>query len=151
MSRAFFDQVDDEVRGFVGPAFRDFHTEKTGRLVKLWYEDPAVHFEAQKLSPTWSPIPGPCLEVGLHLESKDPARNRSMLERLLECRELWSGALGQAEHGKCFGPRGAEWRRLSEAIEVDELDEDLAGEVAERLARYVVTLRPLLATVLLRA
>jgi hypothetical protein len=149
VTRAFFDQVDDELRGLVGPSLRDFNTEKSARLIKLWYENRTVHFEAQRLSQAWSPRPGPCLEVGLHLESKDRFRNQSILEGLLERRAAWSNTLGYAEHGVCFGPQGAAWRRLSEVVEIDEMDEDVAGEVAERLAGYVVTLQPVLTAMLL--
>jgi hypothetical protein len=145
MTRSFFDQVDDEVRGFVGPALRNFQTEKSGRLIKLWYEDPAVHFEAQRLSTTWSPSARPCLEIGLHLESKQPKRNETMLRQLLESRDVWGSRLADADYGEAFGPQGPAWRRLSEVIEFDSMDEEFAGEVAERFSAYIVTLQPLLA------
>ena len=144
MSRSFFDQVDDEVRGFVGPALRNFQTDKSGRLIKLWYEDPAVHFEAQMLSPTWSPLRAPCLEIGLHLESKLLRRNEAILRQLLEVRHIWESRLARAGHGEAFGPQGPAWRRLSEVIEVDSMDEEFAGEVAERFSAYILTLQPLL-------
>jgi hypothetical protein len=144
VTRSFFDQVDDEVRGFVGPALRNFQTEKSGRLIKLWYEDPGVHFEAQRLSPTWSPSPHPCLEIGLHLESKLTQTNEAILRQLLESRHVWSGRLAEADYGEAFGPQGPAWRRLSEVIEFDAMDEEFAGEVAERVSAYIVTLQPLL-------
>jgi hypothetical protein len=144
VTRSFFDQVDDEVRGFVGPAMRNFRTEKSGRLIKLWYEDPSVHFEAQKLSPTWSPSARPCLEIGLHLESRLPERNEAMLGQLLASRHLWESRLAGADYGEAFGPQGPSWRRLSEVVEIDSMDEELAGEVAERVSAYIVTLQPLL-------
>jgi hypothetical protein len=145
LTRWFFDQVDDEVRGLVGPALRDYQTEKNGRLLKLWYDDPAVHFEAQRLSPAWSPSPTPTLEIGFHLESRDPRRNESILARLLESRSRWENRLPEAAYGEAFGPQGSAWRRLSEVGEIDALDEDLAGEVADRVAAYVVALQPVLA------
>ena len=145
MTRSFFDQVDDEVRGFVGPALRNFQSEKSGRLIKLWYVDPSVHFEAQKLSVTWSPLPGPCLEIGLHLESKLLRRNEAILGQLLESRQIWESRLAGADYGEAFGPQGPAWRRLSEVIEIDSMDEEFAGEVAERFSAYILTLQPLLA------
>jgi hypothetical protein len=146
VSRWFFDQVDDEVRGLVGPALRNYHSEKNGRLVKMWYEDPKVHFEAQRLSPAWAPSPAPSMEVGLHLESRTQDRNESILARLLEKRSAWEDRFPAAAYGEAFGPQGPAWRRLSEVVEIDALDEDLAGEVADRIAAYIVTLQPLLAT-----
>lgn len=144
MTRRFFDQVDDEVRGFVGPVLRNFQACKSGRLIKLWYEDPSVHFEAQRLSPTWSPLPKPCLEIGLHLESKLVQRNEAILRQLLESRHVWESRLAEADYGEAFGPQGPAWRRLSEVIEIDSMDEEFAGEVAERFSAYILTLRPLL-------
>lgn len=144
MTRAFFDQIDDEVRGMVGPALRDFNSERTGRLIKVWYRDPAVHFEVQRLSGTWAPTPSPCLEIGLHLESKDAERNARLLEKLLAKRQSWGRELESAEPGEAFGPMGREWRRISEVTELEGLDEDFAGEVAERFAGYIRNLYPLL-------
>ena len=144
MSRWFFDQVDDELRGLVGPGLRSFQTAKNGRLLKVWFGDPSIHFEAQWLSESWSPSSRPAIEIGLHLESRSPERNREVLGRLLEGRKGWQRRLAEAEAGPAFGPQGAAWRRLSELVELDDLDEDLAGEVAERLACYVVTLQPLI-------
>lgn len=143
MSREFFDQVDDEVRGFVGPALRDFSTYKSSRLIKIWYADPAVHFEAQTLSGKWSPLPGKCLELGLHIESNQPKRNQSILDDLLAGRPDWGKLLPGAEHGKAIGPMKS-WRRLSEVVPVEELDEEFAGEVAERFSAYIVALHPLM-------
>ncbi|HEX2054596.1 MAG TPA: hypothetical protein VHJ78_12835 [Actinomycetota bacterium] len=144
MSRAFFDQIDDEVRGMVGPALRQFNSERTGRLIKIWYANPAVHFEVQRLSGKWAPSSKPCLEIGLHLESKDSERNAEMLHRLLEARPTWGPQLEGAEPGEAFGPMGARWRRVSEVVDLEGMDEDFAGEVAERFARYIRSLYPLI-------
>lgn len=147
MTRRFFDQVDDELRGLVGPALRTYAAFKTSRLLKVWYEDLAVHFEAQRVSGRWAPAGRPVIEVGLHLEAASPEANDSVLERLRAGRSRWRRALPRAEAAPAFGPRSADWRRLSEVIETpggSGDDPDLAGEVAERLAAYVLALRPLL-------
>jgi len=144
MTRAFFDQIDDEVRGMVGPALRNFNSVRSGRLIKIWYSDPAVHFEVQMLSGTWSPGPDPCLEIGLHLESKDEESNDRILQRLLGERTSWGSNLKAAETGKAIGPMASRWRRVSEVIDYPALDEDFAGEVAERFSSYIKTLHPLI-------
>jgi hypothetical protein len=144
MTRQFFDQIDDQVRGFVGPGLRDFQSVKSSRLIKIWYGDPAVHFEAQTLSGRWSPSPGTCVEVGLHMEAKEAQRNQSILDGLVSSRDKWEAQLPAAEHGSAFGPFASAWRRLSEVFEVDALDEASADEVAERFSAYIVTLAPLL-------
>lgn len=144
MTRAFFDQIDDEVRGMVGPALRNFNSERSGRLIKIWYSDPAVHFEVQMLSGTWAPGHKPCLEIGLHLESKDAERNDRILSRLLGEKATWGPDLEAAETGRAIGPMASRWRRLSEVIDYPDLDEDFAGEVAERFSSYIKVLHPLI-------
>lgn len=146
MSRAFFDQVDDELRGLLGPALRGYHSEKNGRLLKLWFGPPPVHFEVQMVGRRWSPAAGPALEIGLHLEHGDPAVNEALLQRLIaEPPSAWRDALPLAATGPALGPRGSAWRRVSEfQEETTPEDPDLASEAAERLATYVRTLWPLL-------
>jgi hypothetical protein len=144
VSKAFFDQIDDELRGLVGPALRDFRSLRTSRLVKVWFADPAVHYEAQRLSPRWAPDPASRYEVGLHLEHADARRNDGILGALTG-KKAWRRALPAAAGAAAIGPQAATWRRLSELVEgEDGEDPDLAGEIAERLARYVRTLEPLL-------
>lgn len=144
MSRAFFDQVDDELRGLVGPALRSFRCFKTSGLVKVWFADPAVHFEAQRLSLRWAPDAEHRIEVGLHLEHGRAARNDEIL-RALTARKSWRRALPAAVGGEAIGPQASVWRRVSEIVEGGNTDDpDLAGEVAERLAAYVKTFEPLL-------
>jgi len=145
VSRAFFDQIDDELRGLLGPALRNYESVRDARLIKLWYADPAVHFEAQMVAKRWSPTRGPVLEVGLHLEHSNPAANEQCLATLNSGRALWATLLPEARMGPALGPRGGTWRRVSEFLEeAGHDDPELASEAAERLAVYVRTLWPLL-------
>ena len=99
MSRAFFDQIDDELRGLLGPALRNYECVRDSRLIKLWYADPAIHFEVQMVAKRWSPTEGPVLEVGLHLEHADPAANDQCLAALNSGRALWATLLPEARVG----------------------------------------------------
>lgn len=146
MSRPFFDQIDDELRGLLGPALRGYGCARGARLVKLWYAHPAVHFEVQAVGVRWSPLPVPALEVGLHLEHPDPAVNVALLGVLEGSQDAWRKILPAAAAGPGLGPRGSRWRRVSEFLAGDASeDPDLASEAAEILATYIRTLWPLLA------
>jgi len=145
VSRAFFDQIDDELRGLLGPALRSYESVRDSRLIKLWYAVPAIHFEVQVVARRWSPTQRPVLEVGLHLEDPDPAVNERRLAGLRSAEATWAGLLPDAGAGPALGPRGGAWRRVSEFLEcTDPEDPELASEAAERLALYVRTLWPLL-------
>jgi hypothetical protein len=145
VSRAFFDQIDDELRGLLGPALRNYQSVRDSRLIKLWYGHPAIHFEVQMVAKRWSPTQGPVLEVGLHLEHADPAANEHVLAGLSSNRASWAIVLPEARMGPALGPRGGTWRRVSEFLEEAGADDpELASEAAERLAVYVRTLWPLL-------
>jgi hypothetical protein len=145
MSRPFFDQIDDELRGLLGPALRDFESRRSGSLIKLWYHEPAFHFEAQQISKRWAPKGRSVIEIGLHLEATTSERNDFLLDHLENSRRIWSKKLPGADGGKALGPNSRTWRRLSEVIDAEDMtDPDFAGEVAERLAIYVKVLAPLL-------
>lgn len=145
MSRRFFDQIDDELRGMLGgPGLTGFSSQRNARLIKVWFGQPWMHFEAQMVSSRWAPRGRPVIDVGLHLESPAREQNQEVLDHLISSRARWSKALSGAEAAKALGPQAATWRRLSELIDAgDPEDSDLAGEVAERLAVFVKTLRPM--------
>lgn len=145
MTRPFFDQIDDELRGLLGRAHSDFHSTRSSQLLKLWSTEPWIHFEAQLVSARWAPGRRSVVEVGLHLESSSREKNDEVLDRLARQRRKWAKKLPKAEAGKAFGPQSANWRRLSEVLEAGDLDDsDLAGEVAERLSVYVKALGPII-------
>ncbi|MGH2705970.1 MAG: hypothetical protein ACRDJ4_13030 [Actinomycetota bacterium] len=144
MTRRFFDQVDDELRGLLGPELRGYSSHRDGRLIKLWYAEPAVHFEAQRIGARWVPGAGPVIEVGLHLEGPSTEANDEVLAVLRRARG-WRSRLRHAQVGPAFGPQSSRWRRVSEVLDLPDADDaDLASEVAARLAVYVRTLKPLL-------
>lgn len=139
MTRQFFDQIDDELRGLLGPSMRDFRSVRTSYLIKVWYERPEFHFEAQYVGARWVKAyrKGPAIEVGMHLESPDVQANDDMLVSL----QGWQKKLPEAFGGKALGPRASTWRRISELWDIESMDDpDFAGEVAERLALYIKTL-----------
>jgi hypothetical protein len=144
VTRAFFDQVDDELRGLLGPALRGYESFRAGRLLKLWYRWAPAHFEAQLLGARWAPGPTPVLEIGLHLEHAEVSVNDRLLAGLGAAREAWAPRLPKAVAGPAIGPRAGSWRRVSELMAVAELDPELASEAAECLAGYVRALWPVL-------
>jgi hypothetical protein len=110
-----------------------------GRLrfsfIQLYREDPRVHYEV------WLQRKTGHIEVGLHFEAE---RERSY---------RWAEALGRRvlELQAQLGPDveleewTRSWTRLHRTLPLRALDEELAREVADVLARFVTAMEPILA------
>lgn len=145
MTKSFYDQVEDELRGLLGPTYSEYKSRRDPRFIKIWFDDPSVHFEAQHIGPRWGPRGKSVIEVGLHFEADSAETNDELLKQVTAQSSKWQKKLPQAGGARAFGPQSDTWRRLSELITSEDFnDPDLAGEVAERLATYVLNLRPLL-------
>jgi hypothetical protein len=114
-------------------------------ILQVYFGDPTVHYEV------WVQRKGWCVEVGLHFEGGDRERNY-----------LWAAALAPRalEIQSQLGPGveleewTAKWTRLHESRPLPGdskkpiklvLSEELVDEVAERVARFVEVMEPLLA------
>jgi hypothetical protein len=63
------------------------------------------------------------MDVGLHLEAANPERNLENASLCGKSPVSVGMAFPSAETGDCFGPRRPDWRRLSELMEVEYLDD----------------------------
>ena len=132
MSRAYFDELEDALIGFLPPEFSRFSARKTGRNLKVWFgDDAAEHYEVQLASGK--------LEIGWHAEHRDAARNDAALAVLTAREKAWRKALGaEPTAGPFLGRFGPVWRRVSEVWDGPGLDDPAtAVEAADRLAAYV--------------
>ena len=122
--------------------------------LKAWLGGPAAnapkeHYEAQVVGPAHvagATVLG--IELGLHLEDRDEAKNDATLDALLRHEKRWRKELGGADevHAGAFLGAGrlGHWRRISETWPDPDLgDGELAFEVAARLCDYITVLEPL--------
>ena len=115
--------------------------------LKVWF-GPAtptpVHWEAQLLAARH--VQGAtalALEVGLHLEDRDAARNDALLAALVTAEPRWRRSLGEAPVAGPFLGRPEDWRRVSETwVDPDLDDPALATDVGTRTIEYVRALGP---------
>lgn len=118
--------------------FRAFQSARgRGRLVKVHYGHPELHYEA------WHHTGAGRLEIGLHFEG--PAdQNRAAFDffrpRMVEIK----AQLPRAE----LEPWDRGWSRLYETLPAPELDDFVLAAAVERLAAYITTLQPLLGALL---
>ena len=103
-------------------------------LLQVWFDDPNVHYEV------WVQKKNRRIEIGLHFEGER--------EESYRYAEAFAGR--SIEIQAQLGPTveleewTASWARLHETHALTgKLTEELAGEIAERLARYIEVLEPI--------
>ncbi len=105
--------------------------------MKLHYGRPEFHYEA------WHHTGAGRLEIGLHFEG--PAQeNQEAFDffriRMIEVKAM----LPHAE----LEPWDRGWSRLYETLPAAQLDERVLDSAVDRMSEYIVTLQPLLASLL---
>lgn len=112
---------------------RGFRTTRgRGRLMKVYFDEPAFHYEA------WHHTGVGRMEVGLHFESiaaENDAALAFFRARMVEVK----ASLPRAE----LEPWDRGWSRLYETLPAARLDEDVLWRTVDCVATYVVNLQPL--------
>ena len=130
----FFTALRKGLKPKLPAALRSFRTTRgRGRLMKVYFSEPAFHYEA------WHHAGAGRLEVGLHFEATQP-ENDAALEyfrgRMVEVK----ASLPRAE----LEPWDRGWSRLYETLVAVRLDEDVLWRTVDCLTAYMVTLQPML-------
>ena len=117
-----------------------FKTNTRPWLVQLFYADPSLHYEVATLGERRG-----ILEIGLHFESRAPEVNARLLGGFLRHLFEIKAELGdhlEAEHWD----KG--WTKVYETIPLETLTEAYLERAAERLAKQIVVMQPILEDVL---
>ncbi|HKW58783.1 MAG TPA: hypothetical protein VJR46_03415 [Candidatus Dormibacteraeota bacterium] len=130
----FFAGLRKDLKSRLPRDLRDFRTTRgRGRLMKVYFGEPEFHYEA------WHHNGAGRLEVGLHFEAS-AAENQAAFDffrsRMVEVK----AGLPRAE----LEPWDRGWSRLYETLPAARLDDGVLSATADCMARYVVTLQPLL-------
>ncbi len=132
--RTFLRSLPAAIRERVPGTLADFRSGGGFSLAQCWYGNRALHYEC------WVRRPQRAIEVGLHFEA-DALTNARLLGAFRAHERAIRRALGP-------GPRLEEWdrgwSRVWESLPLEPLDEELRDRVADRLARYITTLEPIL-------
>ena len=149
MEIPLFEQVGELVRTLVPESLGPVRYRSHRRGVKVWIgaeQATRLHFEAQLIPRRLvDDREGTALEVGFHAEDGDVAVNDAALERIAAAEDAWRSELGAEPEAGPFLGRPDDWRRVSETwIEPELEDEELAFELASRLADYLTQIQPLL-------
>src|SRR5438876_6541698 len=130
----FFTELRKRLKQRLPSELRGFRTTRgRGRLIKVYFEQPAFHYEA------WHHTGAGRLEVGLHFEAS-AAENQAAFDffraRMVEVK----ARLPRAE----LEPWDRGWSRLYETVPAARLDDVVLDHTVACMTEYVVTLQPLL-------
>ena len=128
----FFAGLRKELKTRLPAGKRGFQTRRSGRLMKVYFDEPSFHYEA------WHHTGAGRLEIGLHFEAAAVVNEAAFDYFRSRMVEVKSG-LPRAE----LEPWDRGWSRLYETLAAPRLDERVLGEAVECLASYVVTLEPM--------
>jgi hypothetical protein len=130
----FFTALRKRLKSGLPAGLRGFQTVRgRGRLMKVYFGELAMHYEA------WHHAGAGRLEIGLHFEGT-AAQNDAAFEffraRMVEVK----ADLPRAE----LEPWDRGWSRLYETLPAAHLDDDVLERAVGCMARYIVTLQPML-------
>lgn len=131
--RSFFAAIVTHLRGALPEELRRFAHRGDFNLMKIWWDNPRVHFEVvidQRIDR---------IEVGLHFED-GPASTIAYL-RALDARVVeLKHELG---HHVELERWTTSWGRLYELLPLEAVDDKGGKKVALRVDRLIITLQPL--------
>ena len=114
---------------------RRFKSTSRSWLCQLYYRDPRLHFEVWNLGERRGLI-----EIGLHFESQDRARNLALLagfsRRMMEVKTSL-GPQWEAE------PWDKGWTKVYETVSYQPFSDEVLESIAARLARAITVLQPI--------
>ena len=132
--RDFLMLVRERLEIILPAELRSFQARIRFNLLQVYYEHPSLHYEA------WPQRKSGRIEIGLHFEG---AREENygwaavLAERMPEVQATLGSSLELEE----WTPT---WTRLHQSLPMGSLNEDLAAEVAERMAALIGTVQPIL-------
>lgn len=105
-------------------------------LVQFYYTSTLLHYEVVTLGERRG-----ILEIGLHFESRDPEVNARLLDGFMAHLFEIKAELGDQVEAERWD-KG--WTKVYETIPLETMNEDYLNRVADRLAKMMVVLQPIL-------
>jgi len=113
---------------------RALKAQQQGSLVKLFAEDPEIHFEV------WLHRGRERAELGLHFETRDPRRNQRLLEYVADELQFLEEVLGNGLEAE---PWNKGWTRVYLTRPLTRLDPNEQADLARGFAELIEILEPL--------
>ena len=104
-------------------------------MLQVYYDDSTVHYEASAFSKL------SCFEIALHFERRGRELNDSLMEQFLPYAFEIKAELGPHIE---FERWDKGWSKIYETLPLAKYDDDFLERVAERMARMIACLEPIL-------
>ncbi len=134
-SSDFYRALPSKLRPLLPRPLRRFEYRLRPWMLQVYYDDYYVHYEASALKKL------NVFEVGLHFERRGRELNDALMRHFMGCVFEIKAELGpQVEFEKW--DKG--WSKIYETLPLALYDEDYLARVAERMAKMIVCLQPIL-------
>jgi hypothetical protein len=134
-SSQFMHALPAATRSHLPASLRGFKSQTRGWLCQLYYRDPLLHYEVWNLGERRGRV-----EIGLHFESRDRAKNSALLagfsRRMVEVK----AALGPQWEAEQWD-KG--WTKVYETVPYEPFSDEVLQTISTRLARAMVVLQPI--------
>ena len=135
-SADFMRVLPNAVRAQLPKPLQAFKTNLRSWLVQFYYANAQLHYEVV----THGERRG-VLEIGLHFESRTPDENARLLNGFMQHLFEIKAELGDHVEAEMWD-KG--WTKVYETIPLETMNDDYLNRVAERLARMMIVLQPIL-------
>lgn len=135
-SAEFMRALPDAVRPLLPRQLQAFKVLLRPWLVQIHYGQPLIHYEVV----THGERRG-LLEIGLHFESRNPDENARLLNGFMQHLFEIKAELGNQVEAEMWD-RG--WTKVYETLPLETMNEAYLARAAERLARQMTVLHPIL-------
>ncbi|MBI3953453.1 MAG: hypothetical protein HY330_02965 [Chloroflexi bacterium] len=153
-TRDFLHLIESAARKELPPALASGISARVRfSLLQLHFGDPTIHYEVWVQRRPWKKRPAggipptssrdDAIEIGLHFEGPDGARNRALLQHMVARGDEVMDTLGLRIEPEEWTTN---WARLHETVALTSpLDSALAAALGQRLAAWVLACQPVLA------
>jgi hypothetical protein len=131
---AFLSGVLEATRAQLPEEFATLQTRVQGPLIKVFGDEPAIHFEL------WLHRGRARVELALHFETRDPDRNQRLLEFMVDELAFLKATLSERLEAE---PWDKGWTRVYLTRPVERLDLAEQAALATAFATFIAILDPL--------
>ena len=137
-SSDFMRAIPEAIRSRLPTELQGFQWQARPWLVQLYYQEPRLHYEVWWLAGRY----GKRLEIGLHLESRDPAENERLLAYFLSHLVELKATLGDGVEAE---PWDRGWTKIYETVPLESFTPEYLARVVDRLAEFMRVMEPMIA------